>query len=227
MCFSKILSPRLRTIIQVILISVLHVRARIVFFQAILLQKKDRSATTWCPPIKSLSLFLCVHIAKQIKNKRQKSKNNIRVALRQKTAGKKRLIFQKFGHKWSIPRTEPQNTKNIQKLPFLIIRVFLCRKLLKTHLILEKWLDVEKWQNVVVRQSSQKRFISLQLFCRKIGLKAHFVFKIMMRFWKVAKMANLANWSKWFILGLTFKVQKTTLQSHDSYYTQKNAQIQT
>ena len=31
----------------------------------------------------------------------------------------------------------------------------------------------------------------------------------------------MANWSKWFILGLTFKVQKTTLQSHDSYFTQK------
>ena len=41
-------------------------------------------------------------------------------------------------------------------------------------------------------------------------------------------MANLwQNGQKWFILGDLYKVQKTTLQSHDSYSTQKNAQIQT
>ena len=35
-------------------------------------------------------------------------------------------------------------------------------------------------------------------------------------------MATLwKNGKKWFIWGLTFKVQKTTLQSHDSYSTQK------
>ena len=54
--------------------------------------KNNRSVTTWCPLIKSLSLFLCVH-RKQTENKRlwrtkTKSKNNIRVALCQKTAGK-------------------------------------------------------------------------------------------------------------------------------------------
>ena len=32
-------------------------------------KKKNRLATTWCPPIESLSLFLCVHI-KQIEKKR-------------------------------------------------------------------------------------------------------------------------------------------------------------
>ena len=40
MCCSKILSPRSRTIIQVILISILYVLARIVFFQAHFLKKK-------------------------------------------------------------------------------------------------------------------------------------------------------------------------------------------
>ena len=47
MCFSKTLTLRLKTIIQVILISILYVLAR-----------RHRSATTWCPPIKSLSLFV-------------------------------------------------------------------------------------------------------------------------------------------------------------------------
>ena len=48
------------------------------------------------------------------------------------------------------------------------------------------------------------------------------MFQIMARFWKVAKVANLwQNGQKWFILGLTFKVQnKTTI-------TQQNAEIQT
>ena len=41
MCSSKTLSPRLRTIIQVILISILYVLARMVFFQAHSLKKKQ------------------------------------------------------------------------------------------------------------------------------------------------------------------------------------------
>ena len=40
---------------------------------------------------------------------------------------------------------EAQNTKIIQKLPFKIIRVVLCRKLLKNTLSIRK--ITEKWQN--------------------------------------------------------------------------------
>ena len=40
MCFSKTLSPRLRSIIQVILISILYVLARMVVCQEQLLEKK-------------------------------------------------------------------------------------------------------------------------------------------------------------------------------------------
>ena len=43
--------------------------------------------------------------------------------------------------KWSqmvYAGTDPQKTKNVQKLPPKIIRVVLCRKLLITDLILEK-----------------------------------------------------------------------------------------
>ena len=50
-----------------------------------------------------------------------------------------KAIAKQNGHKWCIlGLTEPQNTKNIQKLPFKIIKVVLCRKLLKTHLIIKK-----------------------------------------------------------------------------------------
>ena len=74
---------------------------------------------------------------KGYEDQRQKSKNNIRVALCQKTAGKKHLTFQKWHNfeqvakmailqrlqqnKWSqmvYTGTEPKNTKNKQKLPF-------------------------------------------------------------------------------------------------------------
>ena len=74
MCFSKTLSPRLRTINQVVLISILYVLARMVFFHVYLLKKKkkkkkNRSATTWCPPV-NLCRFFFVYIAKEIENKR-------------------------------------------------------------------------------------------------------------------------------------------------------------
>ena len=172
LCFSKTLSPRLRTIIQVVLISILNVLARMVFFQAYLFKKKkNRSATTWCPPITSLSLYLCVHRKtnwkqKAMKNKDKKARITLELHYPRKWPGKSAshskngTIFKRWqkwpfckGYskaKWSqmvYTGTEPQNTKNIQNLPFKFIRVVLCRKLLKTHFILEKWLDVEKWQN--------------------------------------------------------------------------------
>ena len=98
MCFSKTRSPRLRTIIQVILISILYVLARMVFFQAHLLTKKNRPQPG-DHLLKNLSRFFFVCIANKLKTKGyedKKSKNNIRVALFQKTAGKKHLTFQKW-----------------------------------------------------------------------------------------------------------------------------------
>ena len=159
MCISKTLSPRLRTIIQVTLISILYVLARMVSFQAHSSKKKtNRLAIIWCPPIKSLSLFF-LYIAKQIEHKSQKSKNNTRVALCHETAEKKtphipkmaqflkggknghftKAIAKQTGHKCMVyTGTEPPNTKNIQKLPFKIIRVVLCTRLLKNTLNIRK-----------------------------------------------------------------------------------------
>ena len=164
MCFSKTLSPRLRTIIQVILISILYVLARMVFFQAHLLKKKKKKQIghNLVPTYKIFVAFSLCTSQNKLKTKgyeeqRQKSKNNIRVALCQKTAGKNTshskngTIFKRWqkwpfckGYskaKWSqmvYTGTEPQNTKNIQKLPFKIIRVVLCRKLLKNTLNIRK-----------------------------------------------------------------------------------------
>ena len=96
---------RLRTMIQVILISILYVLARMVFFRAHLLKKKKkkkkRSAITWCPPKKSLSLFLCVHRKtnskhKAMKNKDKKAKTKLESHYARKRSGKKHLTFQKW-----------------------------------------------------------------------------------------------------------------------------------
>ena len=154
MCISKTLSPRLRTIIQVTLISILYVLARMVFFQAHSSKKKNRLATIWCPPIKSLSLFF-VYIAKQIEHKRQKSKNSTRVALCHETAEKKTphvpkmaqfLIGGKNGHcrGYSKAKWSPKTYRNY---PLKSLELFYAQNCSKTHLILEKCLDVEKWQN--------------------------------------------------------------------------------
>ena len=85
----------------------------------------------------------------------QKSKNNIRVALSQKTAGKERpeiqriaqflegdknghfvkAVAKQIGHKWSILGL---SLKIPKKTPFKIFRVGLCRKLLKNTLNIRK-----------------------------------------------------------------------------------------
>ena len=50
-----------------------------------------------------------------------------------------KAIEKQNGHKCMVyTGTEPPNTKNIQKLPFKIIRVVLCRKLLKNIFIIRK-----------------------------------------------------------------------------------------
>ena len=75
-----------------------------VFFQAHLLKKKkkkNRSAITWCPPKKSLSLFLCVHRKtnskhKTMKNKDKNAKTNLESHYARKRSGKKHLAFQKW-----------------------------------------------------------------------------------------------------------------------------------
>ena len=133
--------------------------------------KQNRSATTWCPPIRSLSLFLCEHRKtnwkqKAMKNRDKKARTTLESHYARKRPGKNTshskngTIFKRWqkwpfckgyipkqnGHKRSILGREPQNTKNIEKLPIKIIWVVLCT-CSKTHLILEKWLDVEKWQN--------------------------------------------------------------------------------
>ena len=130
MCFSKTLSPRLRTIIQVILISILYVPACMVFFQAhVLKKKKNRSATTWCPPMNYLSLFLCV-IAKQIENKDKKARTTLESHYARKRPGnitshfKNGTIFNRWqkwpfckgyskanGHKWSILGLSQKNIR--------------------------------------------------------------------------------------------------------------------
>ena len=60
--------------------------------------------------------------------------------------------------------TEPQNTTNIEKLPFKIIRIDLCRKLLKNTLKIRK--RTRSWKVAklailqgpsIVRQSDQKK----------------------------------------------------------------------
>ena len=60
--------------------------------------------------------------------------------------------------KWSqmhaYTGTEPQNTKNIQKLPFKSIRVVPCRNLLKNTLNIRKMT----LKSAIVKQSGQKRF---------------------------------------------------------------------
>ena len=102
MCFSKTLSPRLKTIIQVILISILYVLARMVFFQAHLLKnKKIQIGHNLVPTYKFFVAFSLRSSQNKLKTKgyeeqRQKSKNNIRVALCHKTALKKNLTFQKW-----------------------------------------------------------------------------------------------------------------------------------
>ena len=42
--------------------------------------------------------------------------------------------------------TEPQNNKNLQKLPFKTIRAVICRKLLKNTLNIRK-MKLKRWQN--------------------------------------------------------------------------------
>ena len=147
MSSSKTLSPGLRTIIQVILISILYVLARMLFFQAHLLKKKNYNKTDRPQPGAHLYnlcriFFLC--IAKQIEHKRQKSKNNIRVALyARKRPGentshskngtkvaKMAILRRLYQSKMVYTGTDPQNTENIQKLSSKIIRVAPCRKLL-------------------------------------------------------------------------------------------------
>ena len=70
MCFSKTLSLRLRTIIQVIFISILYVLASMVFFQAHLLKiKKKTDRPQPGAHLENLCHFFFVYIAKQIKTK--------------------------------------------------------------------------------------------------------------------------------------------------------------
>ena len=136
------LSPRLRTIIQVILISILHMLARMVFFQAHLWKKKKKKKIghNLVPTHKMFVAFSLCTSQNELKTKgyevQRQSMNNIRVALCRKTAGKKHPEFQKChfliggknghfakaiakqnGHKWSqmvSTGTDPQNTNNIQ-----------------------------------------------------------------------------------------------------------------
>ena len=85
--------------------------ARMVFFQAHLWKKKRRSATTWCPPIKCLSLFLCVQRKTNWKQKAMKNKDKAWTTLESHYAGKR-------------PGKNIPNSKNVtifnrwQKWPF-------------------------------------------------------------------------------------------------------------
>ena len=120
-------------------------------------QKQNRSAATcsWCTAIKSLLLFLCVHRKKKLKRIEKKGRSEPHYARKQpgkNTSDSKNCTIFKRWQKWPFckcyskakwPRmvytgTEPQNTKNIQKLPFKIIRIVLRRKLLKNTLIIKK-----------------------------------------------------------------------------------------
>ena len=72
MCFSKVENDYASNFN----FHILYVLARIVFIA----RKKKIAGTIWRPPIKSLSLFLCVHRKTHWKQKTQ-SKSNITVAL--------------------------------------------------------------------------------------------------------------------------------------------------
>ena len=130
MCFSKSLAQ-----IQVILISILYVMARMVFFQAHLLKKKKKQIGHNLVP--SYKFF--VFIAKQIENKRLwRTKTNKQEQGQSCTMpenGREKISHSQNGiifnrrqkwpfckgyskAKWSqmvSTQTEPQNTKNIQK----------------------------------------------------------------------------------------------------------------
>ena len=64
------------------------------------------------------------------------------------------------GHKWSILELSLKIPKTNRNYPLKPLEFFYAENCTKTHLIIKKWLDVEKWQNCfarpIVRQSCQK-----------------------------------------------------------------------
>ena len=107
----------------------------------------------------------------------QKSKNNIRVALSQKTAGKERpeiqrmaqflegdknghfvkAVAKQIGHKWSILGL---SLKIPKKHPLKSLELVYAENCSKTHLILEKRLNVENWQNWPISSCGNNLFLT-------------------------------------------------------------------
>ena len=57
------------------------------------------------------------------------------------------VIAKQNGHKWSILGLSLKIPKTYRNYPLKSLELFYAQNCSKTHLILEKCLDVEKWQN--------------------------------------------------------------------------------
>ena len=137
MCFSKTLSPRLRTIIPVILISILYMLVRVVFFQAHSLKKKKTQIGHNLVPIYKIFVAFssCTSQNKRLsRTKTKKARTTLESHYARKRLGKntshskndtilnrwqKWPCCKGYGKaKWSqmvYTGTEPKNAKNIQK----------------------------------------------------------------------------------------------------------------
>ena len=88
--------------------------------------------------------------------------------------------------------TEPQNTKNIQKLPFKIIRIVLWRKLLKNTLIIKKNDSTLKsgkighFAKAIAKQNGQWSFILGRNFKKPKAYKNDFAITLQYFYAKIS-----------------------------------------
>ena len=141
--FQKLtLSPRLRTTVQVILIPILYALACMMFFQARLLQKKKRIGHNLVHTCKIFVASSLCTLKSKLKTKgyeeqRKNSKNNIRVALCEKTVRKKKhLTLQKWpfrkGYskaKWSILGLSFKVSETYRNYPLISLELFYTQQL--------------------------------------------------------------------------------------------------
>ena len=167
----------------------MYVLARMVFFQAHLLKRKDTKQIghNLMPTyIIFVSFSLCTSPNK-LKTKDKKAWTILESHYMPENGREKPLHIPKMAQKWQkwpfcrgyskakwsqmfYTGTEPQNTKNMQKLSSKIIRVATCRNLLN----FKKWLDVEKWKN-----------------------------------WPFCKGQSKAKWSKWLRSHYSYSIRKS------------------
>ena len=183
MCFSRTLSPRLRTIIQIILNIVrpgthgfskrtywkkkrqighnlVPTNKIFVAFSLCASQNKLKQRALWTKDKKARTTLESYHARKR-PAKTPKMAHFLKGV---KNGHFAKAIAKQNGHKWAILGLSRKIPKTYRNYPLKSLELFSAENCSKTHLILEKWLDVEKWQNWpfckghIVRQSGQKRF---------------------------------------------------------------------